>query len=191
MQQFVTLSDFPTHEISIQEPWTIRRKADKAINKIYTEKSEYKQVSINGRTMGLHRLVAIQFIPTDDITKQVDHINHNRSDNSLSNLRWLSRRDNCLNRTKPKRQHITYNYLDILPTDFIELSQYGKHQFEGLYFSPSEDLFYMSNGIQYKELHVNEKMNGALFVYAPDIRGKGHQIHYIRAKKIMEIEETE
>ncbi|KAA6389395.1 MAG: hypothetical protein EZS28_015080 [Streblomastix strix] len=66
--------------------------------------------------------------------------------------------------------------------------QYGKHQFEGLYFSPSEDLFYMSNGIQYKELHVNEKMNGALFVYAPDIRGKGHQIHYIRAKKIMEQE---
>ncbi|KAA6367447.1 MAG: hypothetical protein EZS28_037026 [Streblomastix strix] len=141
--------------------------------------------------MGLHRLVAIQFIPTDDITKQVDHINHNRSDNSLSNLRWLSRRDNCLNRTKPKRQYITYNYLDILPTGYIELSQYGKHQFEGLYFSPSEDLFYMSNGIQYKELHVNEKMNGALFVYAPDINGKGHQIHYIRAKKIMEIEEIE
>ncbi|KAA6378418.1 MAG: hypothetical protein EZS28_026054 [Streblomastix strix] len=187
MQQFVTLPDFPTHEISTQEPWTIRRKADKAINKIYTEKSGYKQVSINGKTMGLHRLVAIQFIPTDDFTKQVDHKNQNRSDNSLSNLRWLSRRDNCLNRTKPKRQHITYNYIDILPTDYIELSQYGRHQFEGLYFSPSEDLFYMSNGIQYKELHVNEKMNGALFVYAPDINGKGHQIHYIRAKKIMDV----
>ncbi|KAA6358383.1 MAG: hypothetical protein EZS28_046090, partial [Streblomastix strix] len=151
-------------------PWTIRRIADKAINKIYTEKSGYKQVSINGKTMGLHRLVAIQFLPTDDITKQVDHKNQNRSDNSLSNLRWLSRRDNY-----------------ILPTDYIELSQYGKHIFEGLYFSPSEDLFYMSNGIQYKELHVNEKMNGALFVYAPDVNGKGHQIHYIRAKKIMDV----
>ncbi|KAA6379463.1 MAG: hypothetical protein EZS28_025010 [Streblomastix strix] len=188
MQQFVTLIDFPTHEISTQEPWTIRRIADKAINKIYTEKSGYKQVSINGKTMGLHRLVAIQFIPTDDITKQVDHKNQNRSDNSLNYLRQLSRRDNCLNRTKPKRQHITYNFLDILPTDYIELSLYGRHLFEGLYFSPSEDMFYMSNGIQYKELHVNEKMNGALFVYAPDINGKGHQIHYIRAKKIMEQE---
>ncbi|KAA6384430.1 MAG: hypothetical protein EZS28_020041 [Streblomastix strix] len=187
MLQFVTLSDFPTHEISTQEPWTIRRIDDKAINKIQTEKSGYKQVSINGKTMGFYRLVAIQFLPTDDINKQVDHINHNRSDNSLINLRWLCRRDNCLNRTKPKRQHITYNYLDILPADYIELSQYGKHQFEGLYFSPSEDMFYMSNGIQYKELHVYEKMNGALFVYAPDVRGKGHQIHYIRAKKIMNV----
>ncbi|KAA6372376.1 MAG: hypothetical protein EZS28_032097 [Streblomastix strix] len=189
MQQFVTLSDFPTHEISTQEPWTIRRIADKAVNKIYTEKSGYKQVSINGKTMGLHRLVAIQIIPTDDVTKQVDHKNQNRSDNSLINLRWLSRRDNCLNRTKPQRQHITYNYLDILPTGCIALSQYGKHQFEGLYFSPSEDLFYMSNGIQYKELHINEKMNSALFVYAPDVNGKGHQIHYIRAKKIMDIQQ--
>ncbi|KAA6367238.1 MAG: hypothetical protein EZS28_037235 [Streblomastix strix] len=65
--------------------------------------------------------------------------------------------------------------------------QYGRHQFEDLYFSPGEDMFYMSNGIKYKELHVNMKLNGALFVYAPDIRGKGHQIHYIRAKKIMNI----
>ncbi|KAA6379957.1 MAG: hypothetical protein EZS28_024516 [Streblomastix strix] len=186
MQQFVTLLDFPTHEISTQQPWTIRRIADKAINKIYREKSGYQQVSINGKTMGLHRLVAIQFIPTDDKNMQVDHKNQNRSDNSIINLRWFSRRDNCLNRTKPKRQHKTYNYLDILPTDYIELSQYGRHQFEGLYFSPSEDMFYMSNGINYKELHVNEKMNGALFVYSPDVNGKGHQIHYIRAKKIME-----
>ncbi|KAA6385970.1 MAG: hypothetical protein EZS28_018502 [Streblomastix strix] len=187
MQQFVPLQDISTHEISTQHPWTIRRIADGAINKTYTEKSGYQQVSINGKTMGLHRLVAIQFIPTEDKNQQVDHINHNRSDNSLSNLRQLSRRDNCLNRTKPKREHITYTYLDILPTDYIELSQYGRHQFEGLYFSPSEDMFYMSNGIQYEELHVNEKLNGAYFVYAPDISGKDHQIHYIRAKKIMDI----
>ncbi|KAA6392089.1 MAG: hypothetical protein EZS28_012383 [Streblomastix strix] len=115
----------------------------------------------------------------------VDRINHNRSDNSLGNLRWLIRRDNYLNRTKPERQHITYTYLDRLPTDYIELSQYGKHTFEGLYFSPTEDIFYMSNSIKYKELHVNEKLNGALFVYAPDINVKGHQIHYIRAKRII------
>ncbi|KAA6392939.1 MAG: hypothetical protein EZS28_011529, partial [Streblomastix strix] len=172
MQQFVPLQDFSTRDISTQQPWTIRRRADGAVNKIYTEKSGYQQVSINGKTMGLHRLVAIQFISTDDKNMQVDHINHNRSVNSLVNLRWLSRRDNCLNRTKPKREHITYNYLDILPTDYIELSQYGKYQFEGLYFSPSEDMFYISNGIKYKELHVNEKLNGALFVYAPDINGK-------------------
>ncbi|KAA6374179.1 MAG: hypothetical protein EZS28_030294, partial [Streblomastix strix] len=44
--------------------------------------------------------------------------------------------------------------------DKLVADQYGKHQFEGLYFSPSEDMFYMSNGIKYKELHVNEKLNG-------------------------------
>ena len=46
----------------------------------------------------LHRLVAKQFIPNPDKTKEVDHINRNRADNRVSNLRWVDRQGNCDNR---------------------------------------------------------------------------------------------
>ena len=49
----------------------------------------YVQVWLNGKHYLSHRLIALQFIHNDDpINKYVvDHINHNRHDNHLSNLR--------------------------------------------------------------------------------------------------------
>lgn len=44
----------------------------------------------------VHRLVAEAFIPNPDNLESVDHINFDRTDNRVENLRWLSRRDNNL-----------------------------------------------------------------------------------------------
>ena len=49
------------------------------------------------RNYYLHRLVAIQFISNPN-KKEVDHINRNRNDNRVSNLRWVDRQGNCDNR---------------------------------------------------------------------------------------------
>lgn len=46
----------------------------------------------------IHRLLAIQFIPNPKGFKEIDHINRNRGDNRIQNLRWISRRGNNLNR---------------------------------------------------------------------------------------------
>lgn len=49
----------------------------------------------------LHRLLAIQFIPNDDPNKtEIDHIDRNRSNNCLENLRWSNRQLNCRNRIR-------------------------------------------------------------------------------------------
>lgn len=41
----------------------------------------------------IHRLVAQAFIPNPDAKATVDHINHRRDDNRLSNLRWATHKE--------------------------------------------------------------------------------------------------
>ena len=45
----------------------------------------------------IHRLVGIAFLPKSEFT-QIDHIDHNKLNNRVENLRWCSIADNNLNR---------------------------------------------------------------------------------------------
>lgn len=52
----------------------------------------------------VHRLVAETFIPNPDNKPEVDHINTDRTDNTVANLRWCTHEGNCNNAlTKKKR----------------------------------------------------------------------------------------
>ena len=45
-----------------------------------------------------HRLVAIHYIPNPENLKEIDHLNRDKSDNRIENLRWINRSENCLNK---------------------------------------------------------------------------------------------
>ena len=45
----------------------------------------------------LHRLLALHFIPNPDNKPQVDHIDRNKQNNNLSNLRWVTPGENSEN----------------------------------------------------------------------------------------------
>jgi HNH endonuclease/NUMOD4 motif len=48
--------------------------------------------------LGLHRIVASAFIPNPDNKLHIDHINRDKSDNRVCNLRWATPQENELNK---------------------------------------------------------------------------------------------
>lgn len=45
----------------------------------------------------VHRLIAITFLENPDNKKEIDHIDRTPKNNNISNLRWCSRSENCIN----------------------------------------------------------------------------------------------
>jgi hypothetical protein len=52
----------------------------------------------------IHRLIATAFIPNPDNKPTVDHIDRNRSNNNIINLRWATSKEQNNNKNKPHKQ---------------------------------------------------------------------------------------
>lgn len=67
--------------------------------KTYAKDNGYIHYVVRGKCGTVHRLVAETFIGPIPMGMDVDHINHNRMDNRVENLRIVTRAQNLLNRS--------------------------------------------------------------------------------------------
>ena len=84
--------------------WTTKKER---IRKQTIDNNGYAQVGLcNGKvkTYGVHRLVAMAFIPNPKKKTQVDHIDTNPLNNCVDNLRWVTPWENCNNPLTKKHQ---------------------------------------------------------------------------------------
>ena len=63
----------------------------------------YVYIKLNGLRFMAHRLVWIYHFGDIPAGMELDHINHQRDDNSIENLRVVTRKQNCRNLFLPKR----------------------------------------------------------------------------------------
>lgn len=63
----------------------------------YKNSDGYRKVRIKGKAYSIHRLVAECYIPNPEDKPQVDHINRNREDNRMDNLRWATPYEQSMN----------------------------------------------------------------------------------------------
>ena len=63
----------------------------------------YYHIGFNKKTYAVHRLVAETFIENSKNLHDIDHIDRDKSNNTIENLRWVTRQQNLYNRNKTNK----------------------------------------------------------------------------------------
>ena len=186
--EFVPLLNHKDYEILNEYPFTIRRKDNHYEIKESNDGHGYIRVHLNSVDYKKHRLIAQQFLPNDDPEhkNQIDHINRDKTDYHLENLRWCTQSEN--NKNKSSHNGIEYSYVDDISDDAIVVKDYGRYKLENYYFDEATDKFYFYNGVKYRELkNIEHKQNKLLYVNMVDIDNKRVRVYIEKFKRLYDL----
>ena len=77
----------------------------------------YFRCWVNGKHRFVHRLVAQTYIMNYENLKCIDHIDRDKTNNKLENLRWITHSNNNLNKGKNKNNKLGIKNLSFLERD--------------------------------------------------------------------------
>jgi hypothetical protein len=120
-EEWRTIQDWPAYEVS--SLGNFRRGAPgqktyvgRPLRVYKNERTGYCSITLSKtnefvsemKTLSAHRLVALTFIPNPEGKREVDHINCDRTDNRVENLRWATTKENIRRYTakETKVKHI-------------------------------------------------------------------------------------
>lgn len=79
------------------------------------------------RKASVHRLVAGAFIINKENKPEVNHIDENKLNNHISNLEWVTPKENCNHGTRLQRQVLAHDYKVIATKNSKAIKQIDKH----------------------------------------------------------------
>lgn len=162
---FLNLIDFENdYEICTKYPYDIRKKANGKIISECIGAGGYVVVNLNAKTYYKHILVARQFIKNENNYPCVDHLDHDRTNYHISNLRWCTAKDNCKN--KSSANGVVYDFVYELPEDSVIIFSYNNHILdEPIYFSIETMQFYKKITDSYfRIMHQRDRSKNSTFV---------------------------
>lgn len=174
---FLPLTQYPDLIIDIStKPYTLRYKQTGAIIPEH-QNGKYKAWYIDGKSIPIHQLLGSEFLLKDDNYTgklYIDHIDQDKENNTLENLRYIPPSLNGRNINK-----------DDLPV-FINLDrpmkieEYSGKHFLNLFYSRGH--FYISHNGLYYELQWHDN-KGNEYVHVQQSDGKGLNIYKKKFQK--------
>lgn len=109
MEEYKQLINYPNYEFS--NLGNVKNIKTNRILKTPLNTSGYPCVCINKIKIQVHILIAKCFIENPLNYNEIDHIDRDKTNNNINNLRWISHHINCINRGK--RPNTTSQYKGI------------------------------------------------------------------------------
>ncbi len=169
------------YEINVNYPHVIRRISDKR-EVIERLGNDYVRVTLGNLFTGKHRVIATQWVPNPDELPEVDHVNHDRSDNHINNLKWCSRVNNLVDRLPFKCQPI--KYVIKMPTDVVKIDSYNGIKFNKYVYSYEHHRVISVKGKRFVALTVNN--DGVENISLYDVNRKSHFFSWTKLQKHFE-----
>ena len=98
MEFYLAVPTHPKYEVS--NKGNVRNGKTKKVLKPFDRRG-YKRVDFSGISHTLHRKIAEAWIDKPEGKDFIDHIDRNRGNNNITNLRWCTRSENQMNTRKP------------------------------------------------------------------------------------------
>jgi len=138
----------------------------------------YVRVTLNQdgfqQSSDMHQLVMQYHGPPQPKGKtEIDHINKDKTDNRIKNLRWVSRSENNKNRNSFKMPEI--EYVDEIPDTAIPLDEYNGFEYDRYWFDYDSERLIVHSRNRFKFVNISHNGNRSRMIIC-DINGRRHTI---------------